>query len=251
MKRSLNFIARAAFALWCGGALAADAKLELHKGDHIAVIGNALADRMQHSGWLETLIHAKYPDHQLVFRNLAVSGDELTLRHRSENFGTPDEWLKKTEADVIFAFFGYNESFKGYDGLPTFKADLDKFIKDTLTKNYSNKDTPRLVLFSPTADEKHQDPNFPDSSVNNANLQDYTAAMAEVARANGVQLVNLYQPSQQLYSAAAKRNASLTVNGHYLTEEADRLLAPIMFESLFGEKPPAGDFEKLRAVVNE
>ena len=29
--------------------------LELRKGDHICLIGNTLADRMQHDGWLETL----------------------------------------------------------------------------------------------------------------------------------------------------------------------------------------------------
>ena len=32
----------------------APAKLELRPGDHICVIGNTLADRMQHDGWLET-----------------------------------------------------------------------------------------------------------------------------------------------------------------------------------------------------
>ena len=84
--------------------------LELKPGDHIAIIGNTLPDRMQHSGYLETLIHAKYPDHDLVVRNLAAAGDEVVTRHRSENFGTPDDWLKRTQADVILAFFGFNES---------------------------------------------------------------------------------------------------------------------------------------------
>ncbi len=27
--------------------------LELHKGDHIAIVGSGLADRQQHHGWLE------------------------------------------------------------------------------------------------------------------------------------------------------------------------------------------------------
>src|SRR5438067_11800101 len=35
-----------------------------------------------------------------------------TTLFRSEGFGTADDWLKKTEADVIFAFFGFNESFQ-------------------------------------------------------------------------------------------------------------------------------------------
>src|SRR5688500_17596358 len=86
------------------------APLELKKGDRIAIVGNTLAERMQHHGWLETLITGRFPEHDLVFRNLGFSGDELTLRLRSAGFGSPDEWLTKTKADVIFAFFGYNES---------------------------------------------------------------------------------------------------------------------------------------------
>src|SRR5262245_32524056 len=62
---------------------ASAAPFELKKGDHVCIIGNTLADRMQHFGWLETLIHARYPRHELVFRNLGYSGDELTTRLRS------------------------------------------------------------------------------------------------------------------------------------------------------------------------
>src|SRR5258708_36124073 len=87
-------------------------KLELKPGDHVVVIGNTLADRFQHSGWLETFIYTKHPNHDLIFRNLAVAGDEVNFRHRPENFGSADEWLKKSQADVIFAFFGFNESFQ-------------------------------------------------------------------------------------------------------------------------------------------
>src|SRR5262249_48649245 len=114
------------------------APLELKPGDHICIIGNTLADRMQHDGWLEPLLHSRFPKHDLVIRNLGYSGDELPLnrRLRSMDFGTPDQWLSasapvpqprklnpdapvrqnrfeltNTKADVIFAFFGYNESY--------------------------------------------------------------------------------------------------------------------------------------------
>ena len=36
-------------------------ELKLATGDHVAYIGNTMADRMQHSGWLETFIHATHP----------------------------------------------------------------------------------------------------------------------------------------------------------------------------------------------
>jgi glucose/arabinose dehydrogenase/azurin len=231
---------------------------ELKPGDHVAIIGNAMADRFQHSGWLETYLYTRYPDCDLVFRNLAVPGDEVALRHRPAGFGTPDDWLTKVQADVIFAFFGFNESFKGKAGLEQFKADLDSFLKTTLEKNYSGKGHPRVVLFSPAASERTQDPNFPDPSANNANVQLYATAMADVARRNGVPFVDLFAPSQQMFAAAAKRGQSLTINGRYLTDEGDQLLARSIAQA-FAKGPTLApkteirglDEERLRAAVNE
>src|SRR5256886_1791487 len=168
------------------------AQLTLNKGDHICYLGNALADRMQHDAWLETLLYARFPRLDLVFRNLAASGDEVATWHRSENFGSRDDWLTKTKADVIFAFYGFNESFQGKDGLYKFKKDLDQFLKDTRAKNYSGRGAPRVVLFSPIAGEKINDPDLPDPTANNARLKLYTDAMAEVARINSVPFVDLF-----------------------------------------------------------
>src|SRR2546423_10957397 len=102
----------ASLLLLLGGTVGAQT-LSLSKGDHLCLIGNALPDRMQHHGWLETLIYAKFPKYDLVFRNLSRSGDEVATWHRSENFGSRDLWLANTKAEVILAFFGFNESFKG------------------------------------------------------------------------------------------------------------------------------------------
>src|SRR5436190_15832963 len=68
-------------------------KLELRPGDRISILGNTLADRMQHDGWLETYLHSRFPAHDLTVRDLGFSADELTLRLRSMDFGTPDQWL--------------------------------------------------------------------------------------------------------------------------------------------------------------
>ena len=35
---------------------------DLKRGDRIAIIGNTLADRMQHDGWLETYLHTPLPE---------------------------------------------------------------------------------------------------------------------------------------------------------------------------------------------
>src|SRR5262245_20723389 len=99
-------------AILVGTSLTYAQNLELKKGDRIAIVGNTLAERMQHHGWLETLLHVRHPEHDLAVRNLGFSGDEVVTRLRSAGFGSPDSWLTKTRTDVVFAFFGYNESFK-------------------------------------------------------------------------------------------------------------------------------------------
>ena len=43
--------------------------LELNKGDHVVLLGNTLAERMQHHGWLETYAQLAMADKELVFRN--------------------------------------------------------------------------------------------------------------------------------------------------------------------------------------
>ena len=58
----------------------AHAEPALQKGDHICYIGNTLADRMQHDGWLESFIQTRFPELELVFRDLGFPGDELTRR---------------------------------------------------------------------------------------------------------------------------------------------------------------------------
>ena len=86
-------VALAAVAGWGNAASAQQQAVKLEKGDHVTLIGNTLADRMQHYGWLETLTYSSLPDQELVFRNLGFSGDEVAFRDRSKDFGTPDEWL--------------------------------------------------------------------------------------------------------------------------------------------------------------
>jgi glucose/arabinose dehydrogenase/azurin len=251
-----NFMRKGLFSLLALSALLmanarAAGKLELKHGDHIAIIGNTLADRMQHSGWLESLIYSKFPDYDLIFRDLGFSGDELTVRLRSQDFGSPDDWLKKEKADVVFAMFGFNESFKDVAGVEQFKTDLANFIKNTTSHDYSGKGSPRLVLFSPIALEKHPDPNFPDPDEGNRRIKYYVDAMGEVAKAHGIQFVDLFSASQKAYKSSAE---PLTINSIHLKQLGYKTLAPAMFEALFREPAPstnAPGFEKLRAAVNE
>lgn len=234
-------------------ARAADAAapFKLEKGDHICYVGNTLPDRMQHFGWLETLIYSRFPDQELVFRDLGYSGDEVNHRERCDGFGSPDEWLTREKADVIFAFFGFNESFNGPKGVEKFTSDLDTWVKNTLKQNYSGKGSPRMVLFSPIAAEDLKNPNLPDGKELNKNIKLYSDAIAKVAKDNNVPFVDLFTTSQELYKSASK---PLTINGIHMTEYGDQQLAPVIDRALFPGAAPARDtasIEKLRQAVND
>ncbi len=242
-KMNIRYLAPFALVATCAFAQAQQ-KLELKPNDHIAIVGGSIADRMQHTGYLETLIQQRFPEKELVFRHLGVAADEVGTWHRSQNFGSREEWFKRTGATVVFAFYGYNESFKGAPGLDGFKGTLQKFVKDTQATGA------RVVLFSPIAAEKMSDPNFADPKSINENVKLYAAAVEAVAKESGAQFVDLFAPSQAAYQAAAAKGQSLTINGWFLSEAGDKALAPAMFQGLFGESPQTLN-EKLRVAVNQ
>jgi putative heme-binding domain-containing protein len=224
-------------------------KLTLEKGDRICLVGNTLADRLQHHGWLETVLQSRFPGHELTVRNLGFSGDEITTRLRSAGFGSPDHWLSFTKADVVFAFFGYNESFAGEAGLEKFKKDLGDWVRHVRAQNYNGRSAPRVVLFSPAAHEDLRDPNLPDGKATNARLALYARAMAEVARAAGVPFVDLFAPTARAYARAA---SPLTINGIHFHERGNEVLARLIDEALFGAPGPvreSGGLERLRQAV--
>src|SRR5262245_5376697 len=251
--------------------------LEIKKGDHICLVGNTVAERMQYFGGLESRLVSRFVNEDLVCLKLGYSGDEIRLRLRSRDFGTPDEWLAasgpipqpaklnpdapvrqnrfeltNTKADVIFAFFGYNESFAGEAGLPKFKQDLAEWIKHTREQKYNTQSAPRLVLFSPIAHEDLENPNLPDGQTNNQRLKLYTAAMAEVAKTNMVLFVDLFTPTLALYKSS---NQPLTINGVHLNEYGDQLVAAAIEDALFPGGPllkrDAAALERLRQAIND
>ena len=225
-----------------GNLFAQSTKLKLEKSDHVSIIGNTLAVRLQHDSWVETYIHALHPDLELTFRNLAFPGDELKTRPREDNFGSPEEWLTKNDSDVVFAFFGYNEALKGPDGLVAFRKDLADVIDGMLSQKYNGDTAPQIVMFSPIAHEDLNDPNLPNGSENNANLHLYTEAMREVCATKKVVFVDLFGPTQQLYSNSEK---PLTMNGVHLLPHGNKALAAVVAKSLFGKEQPEISLQEL------
>ncbi len=220
------------------------AALQLQAGDTIALLGGSLAERMQHHGWLETRFQRRVPELGLTFRNLGFSADELTIQQRTSGFGSWDEHLTRIEADVIFAFFGFNESFAGAEGLADFHRDLNDFIDHTRAQRYHGEATPRLVLFSPLPFEEMGDPALPSADTENARLLPYATAMQEVAAQRGVPFVDLFSAVARQRAALASSGAGpdgspeaarLTLNGMQLTEQGNKVVSGIIADELLGE----------------
>jgi mono/diheme cytochrome c family protein/sugar lactone lactonase YvrE len=227
--------------------LPATAQLPLKQGDVVCLVGNALADRMQHDGWMETHIQSRMAGANLTFRNLGVAGDTVTSRPRSKGVPTPDEYLSKCKADVVFCFFGYNESFGGEAKLAQFKSDLSTMVAKYQGAKFNDESAPRLVLFSPIAHENLRDPLLPDGKANHGNLALYTEAIRQVAGEKGVAFVDLFAASQELY---AKAETPLTLNGVHLLPEGNRQIGEVIATAVTG-KPgqQSAALEPLRQAV--
>ncbi len=246
--------------LAAGSTRSGEPLLTLKQGDKIVLLGNTLAERMQYSSHWETLLHARFPELQLVVRNLGFSGDELAVRMRSQDFQDHGHTLVDHQPDVILAFFGFNESFAGPQGLPQFREDLTNFIRDVRelkypSTNYSRGSdnpqlqdktgtvtkTPQLVLVSPIANEDLPDRGILAGTRNNDNLALYTQAMQEVAAQEHVPFVDLFTPTKN----ANDRECPLTFNGAHLTDAGNSQVGTILDGLLFGERPASMDNEKL------
>ncbi|WP_375446049.1 PVC-type heme-binding CxxCH protein [uncultured Fibrella sp.] len=237
--------------------------LTVKKGSHIMLLGNNLGSRMMNYGHFETEMQVRYPDDMLYIRNMCDPGDtpgfrprssrfspwafpgaekfrqrptETELANKSDSQGTfesPDEWLTRLKTDVIVAFFGYNESFQGPAGLANYKAELDAFVKHTLSQKYNGATPPQLALVSPIAFEDLSGTyDLPNGKKENENLALYTKAMREVADQHKIVFVDAFTPSQQWYAASKD---PLTIDGSQLNDEGYKKLGTLLADQVFGK----------------
>ena len=73
----------------------------IRPGEHVAIVGNTLADQFRTYGYLETLLMEQTKANPISMRNLGWAGDTLTKRDRPTNFPSHTETLKQFGADLI------------------------------------------------------------------------------------------------------------------------------------------------------
>lgn len=217
--------------------------------DVVAILGNGLADRMQHDGWMETVLYSQLPTLDLRFRNMSTSGDRPDKQPRSAGQISMPAYLRKVQPTVVFAFFGYNESFDGAGKVDKYRQQLSDFVKTTRGARADGAKVPRIVLFSPIAAEDTKNPNLPDSKALNRQLEIYAKATENAALEAGVAYVDLYHPSLELFQ---KASSPLTINGVHLSSEGNRQLGEVIAKTLLGKVTASpGPLEKLRQAVLE
>lgn len=224
---------------------------------------------MMNFGHFETEMHVRYPDSLLFIRNMCDGGNtpgfrphasrvspwafpgaekfqsELATNSESEgHFETEDQWLTRLQADIIIAFFGYNESFQGEAGLQNFKDELDAFIQYTATQKYNGRAAPQLVIVSPIAFENLSEKfDLPDGQRENANLKLYADAMREIADKNKVAFVDAFTPSRKWFETS---DHPLTIDGSQLTSEGYEKFALLLTDQIFGKsRAIAGEYRQL------
>jgi hypothetical protein len=233
--------------------------IQLHKGAHIMLIGNNLGSRMMNYGFFETEMHVRYPDSLLYIRNMCDGGEtpgfrphsgrmnpwafpgaekyqtELATNSESEgHFETPDQWLTRLKADIIIAFFGFNESFEGAAGLENFKAELDSFVRYTLNQKYNGVSAPQLALVTPIAfQDLSSKMDLPDGKKENENLAMYADAIKQIAAKNNVHVIDAYTPTKEWFD---KSKDQLTIDGMQLNSEGYAKFSKLLTDNTFGQR---------------
>ncbi|WDQ19417.1 PVC-type heme-binding CxxCH protein [Rhodopirellula sp. P2] len=229
--------------LLCGGILpslmpqaGAEEAFEFQANDVVAIYGNGLADRMQHDPWVETFLQYQLKGLDVSFRNMSFSGDKVNQRPRNKGFTNDIEYLKHVAPDVVFSFYGFNESFAGPEKAAAYRDELIQLVQRYTQARKDEGEDLRFVLFSPIAYENTGDPNLPDGTELNANLAAYTEATREAAEETGAKFVDLFSPTFQLFQSSSKQ---LTLNGVHLNASGYEELAGIISRALLDSEPAA------------
>ena len=278
MSRFLLLGAIAVLALRLPAASAV-ALIDPSPGTSIAIVGGGQGERLLRHPAFEAELQHRFAGRDLVIRNLCDDGDTPGYRdhsgrnspyaypdaekfhplskakdrwgsgHAGSGFAeTPDQWLTGLKADIVLAWFGYAESFKGDAGLADFRAELEGWLTHTAAQKYNGKAAPSVVLLAPLGlDERTAPQGLAAAKAVNADVALYAHAIKEVAAARGLMFVDLFAFSQELHAAA---KTPLTRDGLNLTAEGHERLAAYLAKSLFVPGAPGkGDVANVTSAV--
>ena len=210
--------------------------LKLEKHARIVLIGSTLIERMQAHAWFEGMVLQRFAAEEPVIRTLAWPGDEITVQPRPQDYGDMHHHLAEAKADIIIAGYGFNESFRGKEGLPDFEHNLRIFIAGLKAHQYNGRTPPVIILVSPIPQEDTGSPQLPAARDGNARIQPYADAMKRIADETGVGFVDAFSPLREEYERGQDRVRG-TFNGIHPTDAGYRQFGELLYQGLFSETP--------------
>lgn len=164
---------------------------EFRDGDRVVFLGSGFIERLQNTGYLETMLTAAMPSKNITFRNLGWSGDTVWGDARAV-FGSRADGFKRLLSDValckptvLIVCYGENEAYAGEEGLEEFRSGLNTLL-DSLEATGA-----RIVLLGPRQHEKMPPP-LPDPAKYNADLRKYNDVIELVAKEREQTFIDLY-----------------------------------------------------------
>jgi len=165
--------------------------------ERIAFVGNDFFEHEADQCYIETALTTRFPEKNLIFRNLGYSGDTVRADARClcagmGTFGPPEQGFNRLrdliahiQPTIIFVAYGMNESFAGEAGLADFQRGLDRMLDMLAASNA------RIVLLSPIAHQKLPPP-LPDPAEHNRSLELYSKAIESTAAKRRYFFIDLF-----------------------------------------------------------
>lgn len=228
---------------------------DFRNGERIALVGGSLAERMNLFGYLETLLHTRFPEKKLVFRNFGWPADEVGNQQRPDNYTKIDDPMEEFGPECFICFFGFNEHFAGdsQEDLESFKANYRQWIEEYQAKYSTDARPARFILVSPIAFEPTDSTLLPNGETDNRSLAKYTDTIRGLAEELKAPFVDIFRPSLEAFTE--EPGAQFTINGVHTNEQGDRLVSGEIDQRLFQSQHPTGmdisQFHDVRKWVND
>lgn len=189
----------------------AQAEPFLRSGDVVAIIGGEEMVAAAESGEMELALTVAMPELHVSFRSLAWEGDTVFEQHRDLNYPPLEEQLAKMKASAVLLQFGQMESLAGAAKLQDFIAAYDKLI-DRLGAQGR-----RIALLIPHGFARPADPQLPDLSQRNGDVEAYASAIRQLAKRRAL-------PTAEWDFSVATVTV-VTRDGIHLNDQGEALLA--------------------------
>ena len=203
---------------------------ELHDGDRVVFVGDGVVEHAQQYGYIEQALTSRWPEGNILFRNVGWSGDTVFGEARDHYTNPPTafehliEQITTPRPTVIVFGYGGTLADESPEAIPVFIDGYHQLL-DTLAVTGA-----RCVLLAPVPHEPTNSPH-PEVARFNAQLQQTRDAIERLAQERRCAFVDVFTPMRRHFRESARL---LTTNGVRLNAEGYGALALVIEQGLTG-----------------